>query len=98
VIRVHDTGIGIPEKELTRIYDRFYRVNSDRSRSTGGSGLGLAIASAIVLAHHGSLNVQSELGKGSTFTIELPFNVIHLNSVRSFSPFKWLFRRLRQSK
>ncbi|MEH1923109.1 two-component system sensor histidine kinase RppB [Nostoc sp.] len=98
MIRVHDTGIGIPEKELTRIYDRFYRVNSDRSRSTGGSGLGLAIASAIVLAHQGSLNVQSELGKGSTFIIELPFNVIHLNSVRSFSPFKWLFRRLRQSK
>ncbi|MHC5763337.1 two-component system sensor histidine kinase RppB, partial [Nostoc sp.] len=98
VIRVHDTGIGIPEKELTRIYDRFYRVNSDRSRSTGGSGLGLAIASAIVLVHHGSLNVQSELGKGSTFTIQLPFNVIHLNSDRSFSPFKWLFRRLRQSK
>jgi signal transduction histidine kinase len=98
VVRVHDTGIGIPEKELPRIYDRFYRVNSDRSRSTGGSGLGLAIASAIVQVHHGSLNVQSELGKGSTFTIELPFNVIHLNSDRSFSPFKWLFRRLRQSK
>ena len=74
VIRVHDTGIGIPEKELPRIYDRFYRVNSDRSRSTGGSGLGLAIAHAIAQAHRGSIQVQSELGRGSTFTVRLPLN------------------------
>ena len=72
VIRVHDTGIGIPEKELPRIYDRFYRVNSDRSRSTGGSGLGLAIAHAIAQAHRGSIQVQSELGRGSVFTVRLP--------------------------
>jgi signal transduction histidine kinase len=72
IIQVQDTGIGIPQNELTRIFDRFYRVNSDRSRTTGGSGLGLAIATAIVQAHHGKLNVQSQLGKGSTFTIILP--------------------------
>lgn len=74
VIKVQDTGIGIPKHELKRIFDRFYRVSSDRSRSTGGSGLGLAIAQAIVQAHQGKLNVQSELGKGSTFTVELAFN------------------------
>lgn len=75
VIQVQDTGIGIPQQELTRIFDRFYRVNSDRSRRTGGSGLGLAIAQAIVQAHQGSLDVQSEFGKGSTFTIKLPFDI-----------------------
>ncbi|MBD2163477.1 two-component sensor histidine kinase [Calothrix membranacea FACHB-236] len=75
VIQVEDSGIGIPQPELTRIFDRFYRVNSDRSRTTGGSGLGLAIAKAIVQTHHGSLDVQSELGKGSTFTVKLPFRI-----------------------
>ncbi|MFN6518283.1 MAG: two-component system sensor histidine kinase RppB [Nostoc sp. CreGUA01] len=72
VIQVQDTGIGISQPEQNRIFDRFYRVNSDRSRNTGGSGLGLAIAQALVQAHHGTLNVQSELGQGSTFTTKLP--------------------------
>ena len=72
VIEIQDTGIGIAPQEQTRIFDRFYRVNSDRSRGTGGSGLGLAIASALVHTYHGSLQVQSELGKGSTFSIRLP--------------------------
>lgn len=72
VIKVHDTGIGIAKYELTRIFDRFYRVSSDRSRVSGGSGLGLAIAQAIVYAHKGTLNVYSELGKGSTFIVQLP--------------------------
>ena len=72
VISVQDTGIGINEAEQRRIFERFYRVNSDRSRNTGGSGLGLAIASVIVQAHNGSLQVQSQLGKGSTFTVRLP--------------------------
>jgi signal transduction histidine kinase len=87
VIQVQDTGIGIPQQELTRIFDRFYRVNSDRSRKTGGSGLGLAIAQAIIQSHQGSLNVQSQLGKGSTFTIQLPFDVTPI------SQFKLLYHR-----
>jgi signal transduction histidine kinase len=72
VIRVQDTGIGIAVTEQKQIFDRFYRVDSDRSRQTGGSGLGLAIAKAIAQAHRGSLSVQSELGKGSTFIVRLP--------------------------
>ena len=72
VIEVRDTGIGIPKPEQKRIFDRFYRVDSDRSRQTGGSGLGLAIASAIAIAHRGSIEVESELGTGSTFTVRLP--------------------------
>ena len=72
LIQIQDTGIGIAKLEQKRIFDRFYRVSSDRSRGTGGSGLGLAIAMAITKAHNGSLQVQSELGKGSTFTIRLP--------------------------
>ena len=74
LVTIQDTGIGIAAEEQTLIFDRFYRVNSDRSRNTGGSGLGLAIAQAIVQAHHGSLQVHSELGKGSIFTIKLPLN------------------------
>jgi signal transduction histidine kinase len=72
VIQVKDTGIGITPEDQGQIFDRFYRVNSDRSRHTGGSGLGLAIAAAIAQSHHGSLQVQSELGVGSIFTLRLP--------------------------
>ncbi len=72
VICVRDTGVGISKTEQKRIFDRFYRVDKARSRSQGGSGLGLSIAKAIALAHHGSLEVQSEIGKGSNFTIRLP--------------------------
>jgi signal transduction histidine kinase len=72
IIQVADTGIGIPSLEQPRIFDRFYRVNSDRSRHTGGSGLGLAIAQAIVQRHQGTLQVESEVGQGSRFTVKLP--------------------------
>ncbi|MEG4799193.1 two-component system sensor histidine kinase RppB [Microcoleus sp. ARI1-B5] len=72
IIQVQDTGIGIAAADLGRIFDRFYRVNSDRSRHTGGSGLGLAIARAIARAHRGSLSARSELGFGSTFLLRLP--------------------------
>ena len=72
MIEVQDTGIGIAPHEQKRIFDRFYRVSGDRSRSTGGSGLGLAIVQAIVNAHHGSIQVQSQLGKGSSFIVRLP--------------------------
>ncbi|WNN87875.1 two-component system sensor histidine kinase RppB [Gloeocapsopsis dulcis] len=83
VIQVQDTGIGIAPQAQQRIFDRFYRVSSDRSRHTGGSGLGLAIARAIVQAHGGSLQVQSELGKGSTFAIYLPLNISsNINTVK----------------
>ncbi|MCY7284031.1 MAG: HAMP domain-containing histidine kinase, partial [Cyanobacteria bacterium CAN_BIN43] len=69
---VKDTGIGIAPSEQTRIFDRFYRVESDRSRKTGGTGLGLAIAQAIVFHHQGQLLVKSEVNVGSLFTIYLP--------------------------
>jgi signal transduction histidine kinase len=71
VIQVQDTGIGIAAQDQSHIFDRFYRISSDRSRATGGSGLGLAIAKAIAQAHHGSIQVQSQLGKGSVFTVRL---------------------------
>ena len=71
LIQIQDTGIGIPPKEQARVFERFYRVSSDRSRSSGGAGLGLAIAQAIVQAHQGSLTLSSVLGQGSIFTIKL---------------------------
>ena len=74
IIKVSDTGIGIARSEQQRIFDRFYRINSDRARITGGSGLGLAIAKTIASAHHGNLTVESELGKGTTFILLLPFS------------------------
>ncbi|MDQ2100548.1 MAG: two-component system sensor histidine kinase RppB [Tychonema bourrellyi B0820] len=72
IIQVQDTGIGIGAADMGRIFDRFYRVNSDRSRHTGGSGLGLAIAQTIARAHRGSLTTRSELGFGTTFLLRLP--------------------------
>lgn len=72
LIHVRDTGKGIALEHQTRLFDRFYRVNRDRSRASGGSGLGLAIAQAIVLAHSGTIRVQSEENVGSTFTVRLP--------------------------
>ncbi|PZV04726.1 MAG: two-component sensor histidine kinase [Leptolyngbya sp.] len=71
-IAVKDTGIGIPTEEQSRIFERFYRVNSDRSRKTGGTGLGLAIAQAIVQRHQGHLSVDSAIGQGCLFTVSLP--------------------------
>ena len=70
---VRDTGEGIPAAEQTRIFERFARVTNTRRRSDG-SGLGLAIVRAIVEAHHGSVNLQSNLGTGSTFSLVLPIN------------------------
>ncbi|MEB3335874.1 MAG: two-component system sensor histidine kinase RppB [Leptolyngbyaceae bacterium] len=72
VIAVKDTGIGIPTDQQKRIFDRFYRIKRDRARNTGGTGLGLAIAQAIAQGHQGTIQVQSELGKGSLFTVCLP--------------------------
>ena len=74
LIQVQDTGIGIAPQDQSQIFDRFYRVHKDRSRQTGGSGLGLAIAQAIARTHHGTIQVQSQLGLGSTFTVRLPIS------------------------
>lgn len=71
-ITVADDGIGIPTSELPRIFERFYRVDRARSRATGGTGLGLAIVRHVVENHGGRVEVSSELGRGSTFTVRLP--------------------------
>lgn len=71
-VRVRDTGIGIPKNDLPHLFERFYRVNKDRSRESGGTGLGLAIVKQLVESHHGSIEVESELGKGSQFSVFLP--------------------------
>jgi len=68
---ITDTGIGIPEEHVPYIFDRFYRVDQSRSHETGGSGLGLAIVQKIVEAHHGKIEVASEVGKGTTFKVFL---------------------------
>lgn len=74
LLKIEDTGIGIAQKDQNNIFTRFYRVNSDRSRYTGGSGLGLSIAQAIAQAHQGTIQVESQLGQGSIFTICLLLN------------------------
>ncbi|WP_439649956.1 sensor histidine kinase [Cytobacillus pseudoceanisediminis] len=72
VIQIEDTGIGISEEHLSKIKQRFYRVNKGRTRSDGGTGLGLAIAEKLVKLHQGELTVLSELNKGTTVRIVLP--------------------------
>lgn len=72
VIRVTDTGIGIPEEAITRVFERFYRVDKGRARQHGGTGLGLAIVKHMVQLYNGTLTLESTLGEGSTFTVTLP--------------------------
>ncbi len=71
-LRGQDTGIGIAPEHLSRLTERFYRVDKSRSRETGGTGLGLAIAKHVLLRHDGRLEIASEIGKGSTFSAVLP--------------------------
>ena len=74
ILSISDEGLGIPKKDLPKIFDRFYRVDKARSRAQGGSGLGLAIAKEIIKQHNGFIWAKSEYGKGSTFTIVLPYD------------------------
>ena len=69
---MEDTGIGIPEKDLPLIFDRFYRVDAARERQTGGHGLGLSIARIIILRHGGRIRIASREGGGTRFFIYLP--------------------------
>lgn len=78
-LEVSDSGIGIPEDSLTRIYERFYRVDKSHSREIGGTGLGLAITKSAVLMHRGSITVTSKLGEGTTFRVEIPQKYGHLS-------------------
>ena len=74
ILSISDQGLGIPKQDLPRIFDRFYRVDRARSRAQGGTGLGLAIAKEIIKQHKGFIWAKSEYGKGSTFTIVLPYD------------------------
>ena len=75
IMRVEDSGVGIPSKDIPRVFERFYRVDRARSRETGGTGLGLAIVRHVAENHEGTVTVRSELGRGSTFEVRLPIGV-----------------------
>ena len=77
-LSVQDTGTGVPEKEISRLFERFYRVEAAQGRSLEGSGIGLALVQELVKIHRGRVTVESELGKGSTFTVQIPVGKAHL--------------------
>ncbi|MGN6807031.1 MAG: response regulator [Trinickia sp.] len=77
-IVVRDTGVGIPSNELARLFERFHRVEGQRSRSFEGSGIGLALVHELVKLHGGTISVDSEVGRGTAFTLSLPFGTAHL--------------------
>ena len=79
---MQDTGIGMDPKEISHIFDRFYRVDKARSRATGGTGLGLSIAHKIVQLHGGRIEVTSESGKGSVFAVILPIREGDMQNVK----------------
>ena len=86
VLEVTDTGIGIPKEELPKIFDRFHRIRSARSRMHEGSGIGLALTLALVEFHGGTITVDSMVAKGSTFTVSVPLGSAHLPETRLRSP------------
>ncbi len=75
---VSDTGVGIPEAELPRLFERFHRVSETRSRTYEGSGIGLALVQELVKLHSGIIRVISQVDQGTTFTIAIPFGTVHL--------------------
>lgn len=79
ILSVKDTGIGIPEESIERIFERFYRVDKSRSKEVGGTGLGLSIVKHAVMIHNGTIRVNSELGKGSEFIVTIPSHPRPLN-------------------
>jgi PAS domain S-box-containing protein len=81
-LAIHDTGVGIPESELPRLFERFHRVEGQRSRTTEGTGIGLALVQELVKLHGGTVRAQSVLGKGTTFTVTIPTGTTHLPSER----------------
>jgi signal transduction histidine kinase len=70
--KVVDSGMGIPTEDIDRIFEKFYRIKTEQTRSISGSGLGLSIVKGVVDAHRGSIRAESEVGKGTTFFISLP--------------------------
>lgn len=81
-IKISDKGIGIPQQDISRIFERFFRVDKAHSRKVGGSGLGLSIVDTVIRKHFGKISVESELGVGTTFTIVLPTKHIHVEEVK----------------
>ena len=96
-ISVADQGIGIPERDLERIFERFYRVDPARSRATGGTGLGLAIVKHVTAAHGGKGDGVSTEGAGSTFTLRLPLRPDELPSARGAAPYRRSARSAREA-
>lgn len=75
-VTVEDSGLGIPEESIERIFERFYRVDKSHSREIGGTGLGLAITRSSIAMHHGIIKVSSKEGEGTTFTVKIPLSYI----------------------
>lgn len=86
VLTVADTGIGIPADAMPRLFERFYRVEGSHGRTHEGTGIGLALVNDLVNLHGGSVTVESEVGRGSTFTVDIPFGVAHLPKDRVHGP------------